>query len=357
MPTCRPARTATRNSSRLATKNRVTLRTSRTRFTREANAPYAGHQEQQQERLTGRRVALHLGAALAEDEHLARGLQHVVGGEQQEHQQRHQQHACGLVAPHVGDRREQPLNRALRPVGRGHATRTRKNVAVASVPWSPVRALRARLTGGVHGPPEQGRRPKKHSSDADATPAGRIAALGFPMISPRSCRIAVIVCFGLTLTACAPSAFAQGERPRLGVAFGGGSARGHRARRRHRAGSKSTTFPIDARRRHEHGRTHRRRLRRGHVGRRAARADRDHRLGRDVRKLVLSVQEHPAQGGRAQLPVTPRVRPAAAASCRRRRSTTASRSTCCWRGSPPATTTSSSSTSCRRRSGWSPSIC
>ena len=46
------------------------------------------------------------------------------------------------------------------------------------------------------------------------------------MISPRTCRIAVIVCFGLTLTACAPSAFAQGERPRLGVAFGGGSARG-----------------------------------------------------------------------------------------------------------------------------------
>src|SRR4051812_23541621 len=46
------------------------------------------------------------------------------------------------------------------------------------------------------------------------------------MISQRSCRIAILVCVGLMGTAYARPASAQGERPRLGVAFGGGSARG-----------------------------------------------------------------------------------------------------------------------------------
>jgi NTE family protein len=46
------------------------------------------------------------------------------------------------------------------------------------------------------------------------------------MMSQRSCRIAVVVCVGLAWTGYARPAYAQGERPRLGVAFGGGSARG-----------------------------------------------------------------------------------------------------------------------------------
>src|SRR6187397_575006 len=46
------------------------------------------------------------------------------------------------------------------------------------------------------------------------------------MMSRRSGRIAVLVCIGLTWTGYSQSAFAQGERPRVGVAFGGGSARG-----------------------------------------------------------------------------------------------------------------------------------
>jgi NTE family protein len=46
------------------------------------------------------------------------------------------------------------------------------------------------------------------------------------MMSRRNCRIAVLVCIGLTWTVHSQSAFAQGERPRVGVAFGGGSARG-----------------------------------------------------------------------------------------------------------------------------------
>ena len=73
------------------------------------------HEHEQQQRLAGRRIALHLGAALAEDEHLARGLEHVVRGEDQEHDQREQQRARHLVTAHVGDRRQQPLADGLRP--------------------------------------------------------------------------------------------------------------------------------------------------------------------------------------------------------------------------------------------------
>ena len=52
------------------------------------------HEDEQEQRLARRRVALDFGAALAEDEHLARGLEHVVGREQQEHQERHEQRAA-----------------------------------------------------------------------------------------------------------------------------------------------------------------------------------------------------------------------------------------------------------------------
>ena len=45
-----------------------------------------GDQHEQEQRLAGRRVALHLGAALAEDEDLARGLELVVGRQDEEHQ-------------------------------------------------------------------------------------------------------------------------------------------------------------------------------------------------------------------------------------------------------------------------------
>ena len=42
MPMCRPAPSASRNSTRLAAKNSVTHWTSCVRLTRDANAPYAG---------------------------------------------------------------------------------------------------------------------------------------------------------------------------------------------------------------------------------------------------------------------------------------------------------------------------
>jgi hypothetical protein len=67
------------------------------------------NEEEQEQRLARRRVALHLRAALAEDEHLARGLQEIVRGEDEKHDQRHQEDADQFVAPDVGDRRQQPL--------------------------------------------------------------------------------------------------------------------------------------------------------------------------------------------------------------------------------------------------------
>jgi hypothetical protein len=85
--------------------------TNGTRLTREAKAPYAGTEEQQEHRLEGGRIALHRRAALGEDQHLARRLQEVVGGEQQEDEQRHQQRAGRLVLADIGDRRQQTLER------------------------------------------------------------------------------------------------------------------------------------------------------------------------------------------------------------------------------------------------------
>ena len=102
-------------------------------------------------------------------------------------------------------------------------------------------------------------------------------------------------------------------RPTVGVAFGGGSARGiaHvgviRWFEEHR-------IPIDLAAGTSMG---------GLVGGAFATgitpAELDdllrHRLGRAVRRVELRVQEHQAQGRRARLPVAPRVRPEGAASC------------------------------------------
>ena len=97
-----------------ATKNSVTHCTSRTRLTRDAKAPYAGTMNSSSSAWPADGVALHRGAALAEDEHLARGLEQVVRREDEEHQQRHQQHAGDLVVPDVGDRRQQTLGPSVR---------------------------------------------------------------------------------------------------------------------------------------------------------------------------------------------------------------------------------------------------
>ena len=125
-------------------------------------------------------------------------------------------------------------------------------------------------------------------------------------------------------------------RPTVGVAFGGGSARGiaHvgviRWLEEHR-------IPIDVAAGTSMG---------GLIGGAfasgmdAARARDVHRLaqlGSAVRRVYLRVQEHPAQGRRARLSVAPGVRARGAASCRRPRSTAASRSSCCSAASPPRT--------------------
>ena len=172
----------------------------------------------------------------------------------------------------------------------------------------------------------------------------------------RRCYLVALAWAILTCAASPPSALAQAERPRVGVAFGGGSARGI-AHVGIIAWFEEHHIPIDLSAGTSMGGPDRRRVRGGHVGRRAASADRDHRLGRDVRELLLPVQEHPAQGRRAQLSRRGSSSGCAAAWCRRRRSTTASRWTCCWRASPAATIASNTSTSCRRRSAPSPSIC
>ena len=75
--------------------------------------PVRGHQDQQQQCLPCRGVALHLGAALAEDEDLARRLELVIRREDDEHRQRHQQRARGLAPTDVGKWRQEPLEGAL----------------------------------------------------------------------------------------------------------------------------------------------------------------------------------------------------------------------------------------------------
>ncbi len=72
-----------------------------------------GHNPQEQQRLPGRRITLHLGATLAEDETLSRGLQQVIPEQHEEHRGHHQQGTRPFAAAHVRKRREQPLDRAF----------------------------------------------------------------------------------------------------------------------------------------------------------------------------------------------------------------------------------------------------
>lgn len=124
-------------------------------MTREAKAAY-GHEEEQQNRLPCRRVALDLGATLVEDEHLSCGLEHVVRGKQQEHQQRDEQHAACLALPHIGDRREQPLDQCLRAI---------------LTDWSHAPGPFASRIGSpcFHGPSSAGRVHEDHDSVASPT--------------------------------------------------------------------------------------------------------------------------------------------------------------------------------------------
>jgi hypothetical protein len=78
----------------------------------------------QQDRLAGRRVALHLGPAGHEDERLAGDLQEVVGREQQEHVRRQQDDRGDLVAAHVAEQTEQEL---AATTGRLHASPAEAN--------------------------------------------------------------------------------------------------------------------------------------------------------------------------------------------------------------------------------------
>src|SRR5687768_16869001 len=61
---------------------------------------------------------------------------------------------------------------------------------------------------------------------AAASRSGRIAAIGLSVIARRGRWLVVLACAVLSWTSGARPALAQTERPRVGVAFGGGSARG-----------------------------------------------------------------------------------------------------------------------------------
>ena len=159
--------------------------------------------------------------------------------------------------------------------------------------------------------------------------------------------------FQLSQQARSPRYSAQ-SRPSIGVAFGGGSARGiaHVGVIRWLAEHR---IPIDVAAGTSMG---------GLIGGSFATGmDADeiatmlggHRLGRDVRVVELRLQEHPPQGRFAGLPDPTGVRPEGRHRRRRPRSTTASRSSCCSGASPGPTPTSTTSTASRRRSGPWPS--
>ena len=85
MPMCRPAPSASRNSTRCDDEEQRHPLHELHAVDARGKRAVRRHEEQQQHRLAGRRVALHLGAALAEDEHLAGGLEQVVRRQDQEH--------------------------------------------------------------------------------------------------------------------------------------------------------------------------------------------------------------------------------------------------------------------------------
>ena len=79
MPTRRPALQREQEQQRGSTaKNSVTHWHQLHAVDARREGAVRRHEHQEQHRLAGRRVALHLGAALAEDEHLAGGLEQVV---------------------------------------------------------------------------------------------------------------------------------------------------------------------------------------------------------------------------------------------------------------------------------------
>ena len=153
-----------------------------------------------------------------------------------------------------------------------------------------------------------------------------------------------------------PQIVRDATRPTVGVAFGGGSARGiaHvgviRWLEEHR-------IPIDVAAGTSMGGLIGGAFATGMDAGRARRLHRRSRLGPAVRRLDLRLQEHPPQGRRARLSRPARVRPEGRPRRRRPRSTTARTSSCSSGASPPRTTTSTTSTTCRRRSAPSPSTC
>src|SRR5918993_2299996 len=84
----------------------------------------------------------------------------------------------------------------------------------------------------AHGRPEGRPARRRHVTPgrrfprADASGSGRIAAISSWMMGRRHGRLLVFLCALLSWTVGGRPALAQGERPRVGVAFGGGSARG-----------------------------------------------------------------------------------------------------------------------------------
>ena len=71
------------------------------------------HDREQQERLAGGRVTLHLRAALAQDQRLAHDLQHRVEREQAEDVCGEQQRAGALAGSYVGDERQAAIEPRL----------------------------------------------------------------------------------------------------------------------------------------------------------------------------------------------------------------------------------------------------
>ena len=100
---CRPAWYASANSSDVRDEEQRHPRDEPFAIHLRREGAVGGDEHEEQQRLPGRRVALHLGAALREDEHLASRLELVVRGEDQEHQQRHEQRGRRFFLTDVGD--------------------------------------------------------------------------------------------------------------------------------------------------------------------------------------------------------------------------------------------------------------
>ena len=125
------------------------------------------HESHQHQRLSGRGVRPHLGAAAEQDQRLAHGLDHRVADEQQEDVDQHQHRRRAFAGADVGERADSSVDPSRRS-GLVGATRNGSAARVRGIRW------RLRLRRDIRAPVSAARA----SRAASTTSSGRVVGLG-----------------------------------------------------------------------------------------------------------------------------------------------------------------------------------